>query len=485
MLKRFLKDSAVYGASSILARGLSLFMVPIYTRVLSPGDYGVVDMLTVFATLMNLTIALEIAQGLGRYTQEARDASERSAYASTALWFTAAVYLTFLLAAIPASGLLSRALLGSAEHELVMRVTAVSIAVGALFYIAQTQLRWELRPTHFAISSIVYTLVSLAVAVQLVVVMRLGVLGVILGQLAGHAAGAGISLYFARRSYAMRFDTARLREMLRYSIPLVPSGIGVFVTLYIDRIALQRLMTLTDVGLFGIGYRVAGISGLLMVGFQGALTPLVFARYKEPGTPAELARIFRVFTALALLTTMALALFAPEILTVFTTPAYYGAALVVPLLAPALLLMNMYIFAPGLGIAKRTGLIAVVNVFGAILNTVLNFALIPLLGIRGAAAATLLSAVAVFVTYLLLSQRLYPIPHAWSRLLLSLGAASLVIWLGAGVGAGTLGAILLKTALLAVSAAVFVGFGLIQFAEVRQGWMRLSSMRLAPRAGTD
>jgi O-antigen/teichoic acid export membrane protein len=111
-------------------------------------------------------------------------------------------------------------------------------------------------------------------------------------------------------------------------------------------------------------------------------------------------------------------------------PAYAGAAVVVPILAPALLLSNMYVFAPGLSIERRTGLIALINVAGAIAIAVLNLVLIPVLGILGSAVADLLGAAAVFTTYLVFSQRTYPVPHDWRALGLALAGTAVAI--GAG-----------------------------------------------------
>src|SRR5688500_2950455 len=162
-----------------------------------------------------------------------------------------------------------------------------------------------------------------------------------------------------------------------------------------------------------------------------ALMPIVYQRYRDPSTPAELARVFRVFVAFALFVGMGLSIWAPEILRVFTTPDYYAAGAVVPLLTPAVLLANMYVFMPGLAIAKQTRTIGVITIAGAVLNTSLNLLLIPILDVRGAALATLLSATAIFVAYVRTSQRTYPVPHRWGPLLVAVAVYVPLVWVGA------------------------------------------------------
>src|SRR5688572_11448535 len=77
MLRRFLKDSAIYGVSSLLARGIGLLLLPLYTRALSPTDYGRVDLLLVVRSVVAVTLSLEIGQALVRFLVEAKDDAGR------------------------------------------------------------------------------------------------------------------------------------------------------------------------------------------------------------------------------------------------------------------------------------------------------------------------------------------------------------------------------------------------------------------------
>jgi len=283
---------------------------------------------------------------------------------------------------------------------------------------------------------------------------------------------------FTRDLYRFTFDRHKLAEMLRFSLPLVPSSVGVFVTLYIDRVAIKELMTVADVGVFGIGYRVASVVSLLVIGVQLAVTPLIFSRYRDPEAPAALAQIFRAFVGMSLIVAVAMSIFALEILTVVTTPEFYAGAVVVPLLAPALLLSAMYVFAPGLGIAKRSGIQALIMIAGAVLNTVLNFLFIPVWGIVGAAAATLASAGAVLAVYMIVSQRLYHVPHAWGAM--AVAAVGGVLACVAGLALGTrslpvVGAVALKMVLLLGITGVVMRLGLIDSAALRRVVTRLRS----------
>lgn len=418
ILRQALGHSFQYGAASLVSRAASVVLVPIYTRVLAPADYGQLDLLIAFGSLAQLTVALEISQGLARYFADSETDGERRLLASTSLWFSVGAYGLFLLVALAFADPLSVLVIGRSEPALFV-AAAFWIYSGGVMYLILNQLRWMLDPRGYALASVLGGIVSIGGSVLLVVAAHLGVLGVLIGGSIGNVAGLAVGLVRARSVYGLAFSRPGLRQMLGFSLPLVPSGIAVFVTLYVDRIAISRLMTTADVGLFGIGYRLASVSSLLILAFQAAITPIVYTRYREPQAATQLASLLRAFTAVALGMSLALAMFADEIIAVFTTPEFYPGAVVVPILAPALILSGMYVLAPGLAIAKRTGSIALISIAVAILNTVLNLLLIPILGITGAALATLLGSASMFAAYMIISQRLYPVPHAWTPLALA------------------------------------------------------------------
>lgn len=432
-------------------------------------------MVAIFTSLVGVTIALEISQGLARHFGDARDDADRIVYASTSLWFTVAAYTVFVVLGILFSGPAMRLLFGRTDYTTIFLVALFSIWANGLFGIVQNQLRFQLQSRRFAISNLVNTFVSIGAIVWLVLFLRMGVVGVIAGQMVGRFVGSGIALYFARDSYRFTISREKLSEMLRFSLPLVPSSIGVFLTLYIDRIAIKEMMSLADVGIFGIAYRLVSVLGLLIAGSQTALVPLIYSNYRRPGTPGEIERIFRYFVAAELMVMMVVSLYAKELVGFLATPAYYGAASVVALLAAATLLSQTYMFAPGLGIANKTWTIGMISVAGAAMNTGLNIAFIPIWGIQGSAFANLVSAAVVFAMYMGYSQKLYCVPHQWGKLGFSVALVSSVIVVCSFLPLTQRAGIGIKAVLIVGVAAAFLRIGIVEAADVRQAISLLSS----------
>lgn len=465
MIRTFARDAVVYGAATVATRATSLLVVPIFTRFLSDTDYGVIDLLTIAGNLILLTVALEISQAVARFVP-GTSREEGAAFASTALAFAVAAYAIFAIAGLVAAPAIRSWLLGDAATDLTVRLAVIATCLNGVFQLTSGVLMAQQRARRFAVASLASSLVAIGLGVVLVALAGAGVDGFFVGQIIGAAIGVALTLAISRGVYSPSFDGGRLVSMLRFSAPLVPSSLGVFVSLFVDRLAIGQLMTVADVGVFGIGFRLASTVSLLSFGAQMAVTPLVYARHTDPATPAALERIFRHYVGAALVVALGLSLFAPEILRLLTTPPFYGAASVVPLLAPALFIASLYSFMPGLGIAKRTGTFAAINLSGALLNLILNVLLIPILGIVGAALATLLGSAAVFVGYAVGSQRLYPVPHRWFRLCVAALATAAIYAVVTQVDLDVIGTIVIKGVAVIAAVIVMVALGLLRRGEL-------------------
>lgn len=430
MRARFLKHTAIYGSSQALVRGTSIVLLPFYTRVLDPTDYGIMEIVGVAVTLLTLLLGLELAQAVGRFYNDTEDDRLRQSYASSALWFTVLSFSAFALIAVPLAGPISSALLGSHRHADVIRVAAIALVAQGIQYLTLEQLRWRLLPHLHALTSFSSSIVLVGASAAFVLGAHAGVVGIFYGQLIGSSFGAALAVWFGRSSYRARPRPDRIRTLLAFSVPLVPASAAIIFALFVDRIAIRTFMTLGDLGIYGIAYRFATIVSLVMLGVSGAFTPLVLRHHAEETTPAAIADIFRLFACGVVTIFLGLSLFAPWILRVMTTPKYYAAAGLVPPIVLAVTFSSIYVFAPGLLIARRTRAIATINVGAALLNGALVFSLVPIAGLQGAAFATLASFVLSFVTLMTLSQRAYPIAHDWRRLLVPLLVAAGLVALG-------------------------------------------------------
>lgn len=420
MIKDFVKSGIIYSIPTIVSRALSIVLVPLYTRVLSPADYGVLDLLSAFGNLALLTVALEISQAVARFVASEHDPSERSRVATTGLWFTVLMYSLFVSGAQILAPLLSGLLLGEDGFTHIFRLSVLQIALNGVTLIAHDQLRWQLRPGQHVVGSVLTLVFGSGGSVFFTLVLDLGVIGMILGLISGSVVTLVYSLYQLRDTFTLHPSVSRLRKMLSFSIPLVPSGMAVFISRFVDRLIIRHFLELEDVGLYGIAFRLAGTVSLLTTGFRMAMSPLVYARHDQPETPGYLAVLFRYFLAFFVVVFAFLSLFSSDILRIMTTEQYWPAAKLVPILVPAILLSSMYIFAPGPFVTNHTKRVMFINIAGAVFSASINWILVPRFGYSGAAVGTLLGYGLIFTSYMFVNQSLYPVPHDWRRIIPSL-----------------------------------------------------------------
>lgn len=416
MIRQLLKDSAFYALSAAIPAATGLLLLPFYARQLGPREYGLLDATTVMLALISTVVALEIAQGVARFLPTADATEARRRIGSTAFWFTAAVLGIAAFVLCLAAPWIARSFLGTTDHAGVVRTGALAMVAGGLQGIAVRHLRWSLRARAYVAAVAFANLITAGIGIALVLRWRPAAEALLWGQACGNVAGLMLAWGLARKELGLTWDPAALRDMLRFSSPLVLSTLGVIAASQLGRLMLANLGTLEDAGIFGIAARLAGILGLLVSGLQLAIGPLIYSAHEKPDTPAALAEAMRIFAAVTIIGWMILASFAPELLRLLTTPAFASAAGLVAPLGGAVVLSASLAFAPGLEIKHRTGILALVYLFGGACNLALCWALIGPWGAAGAGIATLLSSIVQTVLVFTLSQKNYAVPYPWIAL---------------------------------------------------------------------
>lgn len=418
------RDAATYTLPAVLSLGLGLVLLPIYARVLTRDEFGAFDLILALAPIVIIVMTLELQQGLGRLRADA-NAEDRRRMTGTAWMAIACGLLVFLVFGIMAAEPLGRLIFGPGDYADTFRLGVLSVTATAVYTVVLNQFRWELRSRAYAVVSAVYVIVALGLTVTLTVINEFGLAGVLVSQTLAGVAATIVGLILLRGTWRLVLDRTLLRRMLAFSVPLIPASLCVFVTLYFNRIALRVFADLGEVATYGMAVRIAGFVGLLIVGLQSAVTPLIYNHYQDEGTPRQLAHLFSGVVGLSIAVCVGLNLFAAEIVVVLAGREYQSSAPLVALIAPALLMGQLYVFAPGMGIALKTRAQLGVSLAAAAVDIIANLALVPTLGALGASLATVASSVAFLGLWIYVSQKYYPVPFEGRRLALGIGVFAL------------------------------------------------------------
>jgi O-antigen/teichoic acid export membrane protein len=432
MKRGLARAGVIYGGTSLLSGVSNVALVALYTRTIERSAYGVVDFIATLQLVIQVMVGLELTQGIARFYGDSDDRAEGRAYASTGLWALALAYGVFCALLFVAADAIESMLLGTTAPGIV-RPALLSIYLGIMFYVLRSQLRWELRPSAYALSSLVSVLVTLVLSAYLLVIATSGLVGVFVGLSGGYIAGLAVCLYALRGTYIAGFDVPKLRQMLTFSLPLTISSLALLAASYGDRIIVRGLLGFDDLGIYAVGAKIASVIALATAGFQLGAAPLIYRHFRREDAPAELAQVLRLFLVAASLGVLGLASVSIQLVSLFAGPTYADAARLVPLLSLGILLASGYIFLPGLAIRRMTSRFAAISIATALVSLTAMAVLASGYGTTGAAIGVLCGAGTGFGLHAFYSQRVYALPMDWSRV-----ASTIAIVLAATVACASL-----------------------------------------------
>ena len=426
-LKELLRHSAVYGLGSIVARVLGVLLLPLYTRYLTPGDFGLIETLVALSAVLTALVAQAMKSAFFRFYFDSADTARRLLVVRTAFWYVLAASTAVLIAGVVLAQPISWLLFGSRNHDGLVVAAFVGLWASLNYEQMTSLFRVEQRSSAYVTATLANVAITIAATVLLVVVYDKGPLGVLVGNFTGTLAVYAALLAYSRRSLGLQFDRSLLRAMNRFGLPLVPSAVALWLTNFSDRFFLVKLADLQEVGLYSIGVRVASAIVLLLTAFRLAWPAFAYSidDDREAGRTYSFVLTYVVYVCCWL--ALGLGLLAPWILRLITTEPFYPAQNVVAPLAFGVAAFGAYVVVQiGTGRARQTRSNWVVTGAAAILNIALNLALIPSYGRMGAAIATVSAYTLLFVGMAWRAQRVFPVPYQWRRVA-TLGAAAVAL----------------------------------------------------------
>lgn len=477
-IRSLLGDSVLFGAGRLVAAVASIVLVPVYTRHLSVAEYGAVENVNILLNLVVGVFALALPEALFRYLPAADTEGDRRRLVATCSFLSLAAGAAGALLCVALADWFGPAFLSQLREQ----GRPLMVACGALtfvtiqFGLVLAALRITLQRAAYVASSVGALVISLASAVVFVAVLRLGPLGVFLGPAIGTGLVYLIMAARIRRLYSLAsLDLGLGRQLLGFSLPLVPVSLFLFVIRSSDRYFISMLLpnALHQVGLYATAEKILAPLTLAGAGFSLAWGPFAMHAARQANAPALFRTAFGYYVGLTSLGVVGLAAAAQLILRIFTPPAYHASSAYVPVVGVYLALNSLhYVGSVGLLISGRTRLGVPLLAAAAGLNVALNFVLIPRYGVFGAAWATVASFVAYDILMFRRSERLFLVGFPVWR---GLGAYA-ASFVGASLA---LGRPLLGVAALAAQVAVVILLGLVDWRELTALWSQWRPRRRA------
>jgi len=428
-LKELVRHSAIYGLGSIVSRVLAVLLLPLYTRYLSPADYGLIETLIALSAVLTALVAQGMKSAFFRFYFDSAELERRLLVVRTAFWYVLAASTAVLVAGVGLASPISWLLFGTHGHSGLVIAAFVGLWA-ALNYEQMTSLfRVEQRSGAYVTATLANVVITIAATVLLVVVFDKGPLGVLVGNLTGTLIVYAALLAYSRHALGLQFDRSLYRAMNRFGLPLVPSALALWLTNFSDRFFLVKLTDAHEVGLYSIAVRVASAIVLLLTAFRMAWPAFAYSIEDDGEARRTYSFVLTYMVFVCCWLALALGLLAPWLLKLITTKPFYPAANVVPLLAFGIAAFGAYVVVQiGTGRARKTRSNWLVTGLAALVDVGLNLALIPPYGRTGAAVAMVSAYTVLFVGMAWRAQRVFPVPYQWRRVA-TLGAVAAALTL--------------------------------------------------------
>ena len=428
-LKELLRHSAVYGLGSIVARVLAVLLLPLYTRYLSPSDYGLIETLVALAAVLTALVAQAMKSAFFRFYFDSNEPARRLLVVRTTFWYVMAASTAVLIAGVVLAQQISWVLFHTHSHGGLVIASFIGLWA-AMNYEQMTSLfRVEQRSTAYVVATLANVAITIAATVLLVVAFDKGPIGVLVGNFTGTLVVYAALLVYSRDALGFQFDRKLYRTMNRFGLPLVPSAVALWLTNFSDRFFLVKLTDAHEVGLYSIGVRVASAIVLLLTAFRMAWPAFAYSIDDDREAKRTYSFVLTYVVYVCCWLALALGLLAPWILKLITTEPFYPAQNVVAPLAFGVAAFGAYVVVQiGTGRARQTRANWIVTALAAALNVALNLILIPPYGRMGAAVATVAAYTLLFVAMAWRAQKVFPVPYQWRRVAtLGLAAVGLTV----------------------------------------------------------
>ena len=415
-IKELLRHSAIYGAGSIVARVLGVLLLPLYTRYLSPSDYGLIETLVALSAVLTALVAQGMKSAFFRFYFDSAEQERRHLVVRTAFWYVMAASTAVALVGIVLSPQLSWLLFGTHDHRSLVIAAFIGLWA-ALNYEQMTSLfRVEQRSAAYVAATLTNVAITIGATILLVVVFDKGPLGVLVGNFTGTLIVYAALLLYSRHALGLQFDRRLYREMGRFGLPLVPSAVALWLTNFSDRFFLVKLANPHEVGLYSIGVRIASAIVLLLTAFRMAWPAFAYSIEDDREAQRTYSFVLTYVVYVCCWLALALGLLAPWIVRLITTRPFYPAQNVVAPLAFGVAAFGAYVVVQiGTGRARQTRSNWVVTGAAALVSVTLNVVLIPPYGRMGAAVSMVIAYTILFVAMAWRAHRVFPVPYQWRR----------------------------------------------------------------------
>jgi len=413
-----LSHTGIYTIGTILRNAVSIVMLPIYTRYLTPEDYGVLELLSMVTDFVGIILCNRIGDAIFRYYSEAENIKDKNTVISTSYFLALSLNTLGFIIIFLLSDQIASHIIGDIETSRLLVLFAITFILEAVIIIPLIYIRAEQKPWLFLAASILKLTLQVCLNVYFVIILDMHIEGVIYSAIISSTImGIILSCYLFYR-IEMNISFTIVRNIIIFSLPLIVSTLGAFYLTFGDRYFLRIYNDLTEVGIYTLGYKFGFL--LTMIAWEPFSRVWDIEKYnihKLSNAKEEYKKTFLFYNLYLIVIALAIALFVEDLLRVMSDYRFWPAHEIVPIILVAYIVWIWSKFCDlGILLSKNTKQFAYAELLAVVAITVGYTLLIPLYGRMGAAYATLFGFIARFLWIYISAKKLYDMQLPWLKI---------------------------------------------------------------------
>lgn len=387
------RHATIYAIGNFLNRIVVFLLLPVYTRFLTTTDYGIKNLVGLSIDIIGVLLAGIIASGVLRFYYEYKDIKERNEVISSAVIAIGCIGLFAIALLSFSTKTLAFYIIDDAELYYFFDIALISMWFQSLNNVGYDYLRINQLSLKFIKISFLKLIINFFLNIYFVCFVKIGVLGILISTLITSIIIFALLMVPLLINIGLHFSKDKIVKMAKFSYPLIISQIGAFVVHLSDRFFIKAMLSVSDVGLYSLGYRFGTLPGdFISDPFNRTWQPRRFELYKKEGSERIFGKIFTYYLFLIFFVGLIISVLTKDVLMIIADSAFWSAYKVVPIIVLANIIYNFSAHVNmGLLIKNKTKYFAYINFSNGFFILLLNFLLIPRYGVFGAAYATLIA----------------------------------------------------------------------------------------------
>ncbi len=422
-IKELTKDTAIYGISTIVGRFFGFLLVPFYTNIFTTYEFGVFSNIYAYIAFLNIVYIYGMDAAFLKYSSVAKEADKKKVFSTPYMFVT---ITTFALSLIIFSlrGPLNEGMSVPESYSHLINYVILILIFDTLGIVPFANLRLQRKSVKFAVIKTINILINLGLNIYLILILDYGIEAIFISNAVASLFSFVAMLPEIAKYLIPKIDFELLKKMLRFGVPYLPASLAATIVQVIDRPILVRIAGESALGIYQANYKLGIFMMLFVSMFQYAWQPFFLNNAREKNAKQLFSKIFTIYLIVASTALVTLALFISdiakfEILNGRTVigKEFLSGLYIVPIVLLAYVFHGMYVnFQAGIYIEEKTKYFPMVTGAGALINVIVNLILIPVIGILGAAFATLASYFVMAAGLYVTVQKFYKINYEYSKI---------------------------------------------------------------------